>query len=91
MQVAARKYTSHCPRGSARHSKDVNHGANEGVPTQADPCLRVANGREKRYFTRACCDQLFDDDWRVLACDEKTTQRFDEPKVFWEVVAIPAG
>jgi SAM-dependent methyltransferase len=66
---------------------DVRYGADSGSPIGGDPRLRAVRGIEKRFFTEECVRRLFGPPWRIESLEEKTTLRFGEPKVLWELVA----
>lgn len=73
--------------GRFNSMNDAKHGAEDGVPSPSDPNLRIIQGRTKRFFMRTCFDSLFGAPWQVEALAEKTTNRFDNPKVLWEIIA----
>ncbi len=43
------------------------------------------DGEPKRFFDRASVDRLFGDGWRTIDCGEWVIDRYDQPKVAWEV------
>jgi hypothetical protein len=63
---------------------DVNHGA-VGYP-EISPHYYQVKERRKRFFDRPAVDALFGPEWRRLSVKEHTIQRFQKPKVVWEVV-----
>ena len=66
-------------------TKDVNHGA--GVGDEIEPHLFRVGTREKRFFDRADVMALLAG-WRIEHLVERTIQRYEQPKVVWEVAAI---
>ena len=66
-------------------TKDVNHGA--GVGDEIEPRLFRVGTTEKRFFDRADVVALLAG-WRIEHLVERTIQRYEQPKVIWEVAAI---
>lgn len=46
----------------------------------------LVEGEPKRFFDRPAVDCLFSSGWRTLSAEERTIDRYDLPKVVWEVV-----
>ena len=44
------------------------------------------DGEPKRFFDRALVDRLFGDGWRTIERGEWVIDRYDQPKVVWEIV-----
>ena len=67
--------------------RDVHHGAGSAPPADpADPHFIRAGGWDKRFFDRPQAEALFADGWRCVHLQERTVQRYQLPKVLWEVV-----
>jgi SAM-dependent methyltransferase len=67
-------------------TKDVNYGAGSGQRLGRN-YYRV--GRKcKRFFDEADVRRLFQD-WRIAHLEEKVIDRYDKPKVVWELSAYP--
>ena len=64
-------------------SNDVHYGA-VGHP-EIEKGLYLVDGRPKRFFDRAAVEALFAG-WRILGLQEQTVQRYERPKVLWEIV-----
>lgn len=67
--------------------RDVLHGAGQGE--EVEPHYWRVHGTYsecKRFFDRADIDRLFAGPWQWLGMQEHTIQRYDRPKVAWEVV-----
>jgi hypothetical protein len=43
--------------------------------------------KTKRFFDRADLVTLFADGWHIASLEEKTIDRYERPKVIWELVA----
>jgi SAM-dependent methyltransferase len=67
-------------------TRDVYHGAS-GHPAIEPGYFRVGD-TTKRFFDRADLLTLFGDGWQVVALDEQTIDRYEQPKVVWELVAL---
>ena len=67
-----------------RHFGAVGHPAIE-------PNYYDVDGEPKRFFDRAAVDRLFRDGWRTIECGEWVIDRYDHPKVAWEVVLHREG
>jgi len=68
-------------------TKDVNHGA-VGDSDAASNYYAV-NGRysnRKRFFDFAAVELLFNEGWERVAVEEMTIDRYEMPKVVWEIV-----
>jgi len=48
-------------------------------------------GDRKRFFDKESVDRLFGAKWRRVAVEEMTIDRYDKPKVVWEVVLGKGG
>jgi SAM-dependent methyltransferase len=66
-------------------TKDVNHGA--GVGEEIEPNLFRVGESHKRFFDRTDVVELLTG-WRIERLEEKTIQRYEQPKVVWEVAAF---
>jgi SAM-dependent methyltransferase len=66
-------------------TRDVHHGAT-GHPLIEPGCFRVGD-KTKRFFDRADLVTLFADGWHIASLEEKTIDRYERPKVIWELVA----
>jgi SAM-dependent methyltransferase len=75
--------------GRFNSTNDHNFGAS-GYP-RIDDNYYLVRGRHKRFFDRDSIDTLFGVGWRTIAVGETTIQRYDEPKVVWEVVVEKDG
>jgi SAM-dependent methyltransferase len=64
---------------------DVHYGA-VGHP-EIEKDYYLVDGRPKRFFDRAAVEALFGTGWRALSLREQTVQRYEQPKVLWEIVA----
>jgi hypothetical protein len=42
----------------------------------------------KRFFARADLLALFADGWQLTALEEQTIDRYERPKVVWELAAL---
>ena len=62
-----------------RHFGAVGHPAIEANYYNVD-------GEPKRFFDRASVDRLFGDGWRMIEQGEWVIDRYDQPKVVWEMV-----
>jgi SAM-dependent methyltransferase len=82
------------PRGllAARFNSTGDHqyGAADGEPIGGDVRFRAVRGIEKRFFTGECVRRLMAAPWRVIDLAERTTLRFGDPKVMWELIASRA-
>lgn len=66
---------------------DVLHGAGQGE--EIEPHYWRVHGTYsecKRFFDRADVDRLFAGPWHWLGVQEHTIERYDRPKVAWEIV-----
>jgi SAM-dependent methyltransferase len=68
-------------------TRDVHHGAT-GFEAVAPNLYLVDDGysRLKRFFDRDAVDSLFGPEWARVAVEEMRIDRYDKPKVVWEVV-----
>jgi SAM-dependent methyltransferase len=64
---------------------DFHHGAN-GPPPEGEDSFFLVDGMPKRFFDRAAVQRLFADGWRMLHLEERTVERYEQPKVLWEAV-----
>jgi SAM-dependent methyltransferase len=62
-----------------RHFGAVGHSAIEANYYNVD-------GEPKRFFDRTSVDRLFSDGWRPIESGEWVIDRYDRPKVVWEVI-----
>ena len=65
-------------------TKDDHFGAC-GHPRIAEKYYSV-DGKPKRFFDRASIHELFNERWRTLAAEELVIDKYEQPKVVWEVV-----
>jgi SAM-dependent methyltransferase len=66
--------------------RDVHHGAT-GHPSIEPGFFRVGE-ETKRFFDHADLLALFADGWHLTALEEQTIDRYEHPKVVWELVAL---
>jgi SAM-dependent methyltransferase len=69
-------------------TRDVYHGARDGG-REIERHYYELDGtfsERKRFFDRDEVHALFDG-WKVLSCGERTIDRYEKPKVVWEIVA----
>jgi hypothetical protein len=66
-------------------TRDVHHGAS-GHP-QLEPGYFRVGDQTKRFFSRADLLMLFADGWHISTLEEQTIDRYESPKVVWELVA----
>jgi SAM-dependent methyltransferase len=67
-------------------TRDVHHGST-GHPPIEHGYFRVGDAT-KRFFDRADLLKLFADGWHIVALEEQTIDRYERPKVIWELVAL---
>lgn len=69
-------------------TRDVYHGARDGGREIERHFYEVnaTYSDRKRFFDRSEVMDLFAG-WKVLSCVERTIDRYEKPKVVWEVVA----
>jgi SAM-dependent methyltransferase len=67
-------------------TRDVHHGST-GHPSIEPGYFRVGD-RTKRFFDRADLLKLFAHGWHIVALEEQTIDRYERPKVVWELVAF---
>ncbi len=65
-------------------TRDHHFGAS-GHP-RIEPDYYLVEGEPKRFFDRAAVQALFAQGWRMLQAEEHTVDRYEKPKVLWEVV-----
>lgn len=65
-------------------TQDNNYGAT-GHP-QIDANYYLVDGRPKRFFDRVAVDRLFATCWQVVSIDEQMIQRYELPKIVWEII-----
>jgi SAM-dependent methyltransferase len=68
-------------------TRDVNFGAvghHEIEPNFF--AMEQRFGNRKRFFDRAAIGRLFARGWAAVSVEEKTIDRYEKPKVVWEVV-----
>jgi SAM-dependent methyltransferase len=66
-------------------TEDIHHGA--GVGAEIEPHLFRMGARDKRFFDQADMVRLLAG-WRIEHLAEHTIQRYEMPKVVWEVAAL---
>jgi hypothetical protein len=67
-------------------TRDVHHGST-GHPSIEPGYFRVGD-TPKRFFDRADLLKLFAHGWHVVTLEEHTIDRYERPKVIWELVAL---
>ena len=67
-------------------TRDVHYGAS-GHPSIEHGYFRVGH-ETKRFFERADLETLFGDGWHIVALEERTIDRYQHPKVVWELMAF---
>jgi SAM-dependent methyltransferase len=67
-------------------TRDVHHGAH-GHP-EIEPGCFLVEGKVKRFFERAELLTLFADGWHIAALEERSIDRYEQPKVVWELLAF---
>jgi SAM-dependent methyltransferase len=65
-------------------TKDVNYGA--VGHREVAPDFYEVDGQLKRFFDAASVDALFGTEWERLSKREMSIDRYEKPKVVWEVV-----
>ncbi len=69
--------------------KDKNHGSAGFEEIQ--PNYYKANGRYselKRFFDEQSINELFKNGWKFYSCEEMTIDRYERPKVVWELILL---
>jgi len=64
---------------------DFHHGAS-GPPPKGEDSFYLVDGVPKRFFDREAVERLFAEGWRMLHLEERTVERYEQPKVLWEAV-----
>jgi len=64
--------------------KDMHYGAVGHA--EIEPDYYSVFGMGKRFFDRANLEELFKNQWEFLSLEESTIQRYEKPKVVWEIV-----
>ena len=67
-------------------TRDVHHGAT-GHPAIEPGYFRVGDAT-KRFFDRTTLLTLFAEGWHITALEEQTIDRYEQPKIVWELVAF---
>jgi SAM-dependent methyltransferase len=67
------------------NSTNDHHFGASGHP-RIDDDYYLVEGEPKRFFDRPAVDRLFSSGWLTLSAEERTIDRYDLPKVVWEVV-----
>lgn len=73
-------------------TRDTQHGAGQGE--EIEPRYYRVHGTYsecKRFFDRTDVERLFSQGWEHLACEEKANDRYDRPKIAWEVILRRQG
>lgn len=65
-------------------SRDIHHGAT-GHESIEPGYFRVGE-ETKRFFDRADLLRLFGEGWQIVALEEQVIDRYDRPKVVWELI-----
>lgn len=64
---------------------DVHHGATGHL--ELEPGYFRVGEQTKRFFSRSDLLRLFADGWEISSLEEHTIDRYELPKVVWELVA----
>ena len=73
-------------------TRDVQHGAGQGEEIEPRYYrLNATYGECKRFFDEADVKRLFARGWEPLSCEERANDRYDRPKVAWEVILRRQG
>jgi len=67
------------------NSTNDHHFGASGHP-RIEPDYYLVDGEPKRFFGRAAVAALFANGWQTLQAEERTVDRYEKPKVLWEVV-----
>lgn len=67
------------------NSTNDHHFGASGHP-EIEKDFYLVDGAPKRFFDREAIDKLFARGWCAIAIEEKVIDRYDHPKVVWEVV-----
>jgi SAM-dependent methyltransferase len=84
-----RIHSTLCPPGvllCRLNSTNDHHFGASGHPALAENFYCV-DGEAKRFFDRATIERLFARGWRMLHNEEGVIDRYDHPKLVWELVA----
>ncbi|SCX73912.1 class I SAM-dependent methyltransferase [Variovorax sp. EL159] len=70
---------------------DLHYGGRGplSVTGRDEDCFYLFDGFPKRFFDRAAVERLFADGWHMRHLEEVTIDRYEHPKVAWEVVLEP--
>ncbi|QNK69577.1 class I SAM-dependent methyltransferase [Variovorax sp. PAMC26660] len=70
---------------------DLHYGGRgpSSVTGRDEDCFYLFDGFPKRFFDRTAVEQLFADGWHMHHLAEVTIDRYEHPKVAWEVVLEP--
>jgi SAM-dependent methyltransferase len=71
------------------NSTNDHHFGASGHPAIGDNYYDV-DGEPKRFFDEAAVRRMFAPGWQALALEEVTIDRYEKPKVAWELVAEAA-
>jgi SAM-dependent methyltransferase len=66
-------------------TEDKNYGS-VGHP-EIESGLYLVNGHPKRFFSESDIDTLFENSWKVVSREHKSSSKYGLPKYMWEVVA----
>ena len=75
-----------CRLNSVKDKNPVATGFEE-----IQPNYYKANGRYselKRFFDEQSIRELFKNEWEFYSCEEKTINRYERPKVVWEMILL---
>jgi SAM-dependent methyltransferase len=64
---------------------DTNHGS--GIGTEVERNYYDLNGRRKRFFDREMVYDLFDNGFSISKAIENRTNKYNDEKILWEIVA----
>ena len=87
--IVARLQRALGPRGlllCRLNSTHDRHFGASGHPAIDENYFDV-DGAPKRFFDRVTIDRLFGPAWQVLSLEETTIDRYEQPKVVWELAA----
>lgn len=66
-------------------TNDVNYGAVGFGEIEAN--FYLVRGKSKRFFDYEALGELFSNGWKIESIEEMTIDRYEKPKVVWEVAA----
>jgi ubiquinone/menaquinone biosynthesis C-methylase UbiE len=66
-------------------TRDPRYRAAEKLPIENN--FYLVDGMPKRLFDKQALDALFEKGWKILAAEERITNRYGDKKLAWEVAA----